>query len=129
MVGPFRILNIISPTAVRLDLPKKWRIHNSFHVSLLEPYRTGLQEAPNPDQIMRDAEPVKIEDYEIDEIKDSIYAKGDVVKYLVKWEGWPARKHWTWEPFEHFYHPEPLSAFHRKFPNKPRDARVPKDTP
>ena len=78
---------------------------------------------------MRDAEPVEAEDYEIDEVKDSIYAEGDVVKYLVKWEGWPARKHWTWEPFEHFYHPEPLSAFHRKFPDKPRDARVPKDTP
>ena len=78
---------------------------------------------------MRDAEPVKAEDYKIDEVKDSIYAEGDVVKYLVKWEGWPARKHWTWEPFEHFYHPEPLLAFHRKFPNKPRDTWVPKDTP
>ena len=129
MVGPFRVLSVISPMAVRLDLPKKWRIHNSFHVSLLEPYRTGLQEAPDPDQIMRDAEPVEAEDYEIDEVKDSIYVEGDVVKYLVKWEGWPARKYWTWEPFEHFYHPEPLSAFHRKFPDKPRDARVPKDTP
>ena len=42
---------------------------------------------------MRNAEPVKAEDYEIDEVKDSIYAEGDVVKYLVKWEGWPARKH------------------------------------
>ena len=33
---------------------------------------------------MLDAEPVEAEDYEIDEIKDSIYAKGDVVKYLDK---------------------------------------------
>ena len=78
---------------------------------------------------MQDAEPVKIKDYEINKIKDSIYTEGDIIKYLVKWEGWPARKHWTWEPFEHFYYPEPLSVFHRKFPNKPRDTRVPKDTP
>ena len=33
---------------------------------------------------MQDAEPVKVKDYEIDEIKDSIYAEGDIVKYLVK---------------------------------------------
>ena len=77
---------------------------------------------------MRDAEPVKAEDYEIDKVKDFIYAEGDIVKYLVKWEGWLVRKYWTWEPFEHFYHPEPLLAFYCKFLNKPRDARVPKDT-
>ena len=84
MVGPFRILSIISPTAVRLNLPKKWRIHNSFYISLLEPYRTGLQETPNPDQIIQDTEPVKTKDYKIDKIKDSIYAKRDIIKYLVK---------------------------------------------
>ena len=49
MVGPFYVLSVISPTAVRLNLPKKWRIYNSFYVSLLEPYRTGLQETLNPD--------------------------------------------------------------------------------
>ena len=42
MVSPFRVLNIISPAAVRLNFPKKWRIYNSFYISLLEPYRTGL---------------------------------------------------------------------------------------
>ena len=78
---------------------------------------------------MRDAEPVEAKDYEIDEVKDFIYAEGDVVKYLVKWEGWLARKYWTWEPFEHFYHPEPLLVFYYKFPDKPRNAQVPKDTP
>ena len=84
MASPFRVLNIISPTAIRLNLPKKWRIHNSFYISLLESYRTGLQETPNPDQIIRDTEPVKAEDYEIDEIKDSIYTEGNIIKYLVK---------------------------------------------
>ena len=33
---------------------------------------------------MLDAEPVKAEDYEINEVKNSIYAEGDVIKYLVK---------------------------------------------
>ena len=78
---------------------------------------------------MRDAEPVKVEDYEIDEVKDFIYAEGDVIKYLIKWEGWPVRKYWTWEPFEYFYHPELLLAFYCKFLNKLRDVRVFKDIP
>ena len=42
---------------------------------------------------MRDAESVKAEDYEIDKIQDSIYAKGDVIKYLIKWKGWFTRKY------------------------------------
>ena len=33
---------------------------------------------------MRDTEPVKAKDYESDEIRDFIYAEGDVIKYLVK---------------------------------------------
>ena len=36
---------------------------------------------------MRDTEPVKAKDYKIDKIKDSIYAEGDIIKYLIKWEG------------------------------------------
>jgi hypothetical protein len=34
MYGPFEVLDIISPTAVRLRLPKTWKIHPVFHVSL-----------------------------------------------------------------------------------------------
>src|SRR3978361_2145987 len=39
--GPFEIEKLLSPTAVRLKLPKRWRIHNVFHISLLEPYRVS----------------------------------------------------------------------------------------
>ena len=84
IVNPFYILNIISPTVIRLNLPKKWRIYNSFYVSLLKPYRTGLQEIPNPDQIIQDTEPVKTKNYKINKIKDSIYAEGDIIKYWIK---------------------------------------------
>jgi len=36
--GPFQVEKIISPLAIRLTLPRKWKIHNVFHVALLEPY-------------------------------------------------------------------------------------------
>jgi len=36
--GPFQIEKIVSPLAVCHTLPRKWKIHNVFHFSLLEPY-------------------------------------------------------------------------------------------
>ena len=35
-LGPFRVLHPVGKQAYKLELPKKWRIHNVFHVSLLE---------------------------------------------------------------------------------------------
>jgi hypothetical protein len=35
--GPFKVAKVISPTAVRLDLPESWKIHPTFHGALLEP--------------------------------------------------------------------------------------------
>jgi len=126
MLGPFKIQKVISPTAVRLSLPSTWRIHNSFHVSLIEPYRAGIQAQPDPDQVLREADPIEGEDYQVEEIKDSMEIQGNV-KYLVKWEGWPAKRHWTWEPYEHF-HGEGAKAIVRQFhhgnPGKPVDERA-----
>src|ERR1700694_3651179 len=126
MLGPFKIQKVISPTAVRLSLPSTWRIHNSFHVSLIEPYRAGIQVQPDPDQVLREADPIEGEDYQVEEIKDSMEIQGNV-KHLVKWEGWPAKRLWTWEPYEHF-HGEGAKAIVRQFhhgnPGKPVDERA-----
>jgi hypothetical protein len=35
---PFKVPKVLSPTAIKLELPNRWRIHNAFHVSLIEPY-------------------------------------------------------------------------------------------
>jgi len=37
--GPFRVMKVMSPTALGLALPSQWRIHTAFHVSLIEPFR------------------------------------------------------------------------------------------
>ncbi len=33
---PFRVLHIVEKQAYKLELPTKWKIHNVFHVLLLE---------------------------------------------------------------------------------------------
>ena len=34
--GPFQVLHPVGKQAYKLELPKKWRVHNVFHVSLLK---------------------------------------------------------------------------------------------
>ncbi|CCE34872.1 uncharacterized protein CPUR_08811 [Claviceps purpurea 20.1] len=126
MFGPFKITKVISPTAVRLCLPKKWRIHDSFHVSLIEPFRTGGQRHVEPQQVLREAVSVEAEDDEVDQIRDS-RTFGSSIKYLVKWEGWPQKRHWSWEPYEHFFSDGAktlLKEFATNNPEKPCDPRV-----
>ena len=35
-IGPFRVLHLVGSQAYKLELPKQWRIHDVFYVSLLE---------------------------------------------------------------------------------------------
>jgi len=37
-LGPFKIAKLVSLVASQLELPPQFKIHNVFHVSLLEPY-------------------------------------------------------------------------------------------
>ncbi len=34
--GPFRVLHLVGKQAYKLELSKKWKIHNVFHMSLLK---------------------------------------------------------------------------------------------
>ncbi|KAI5073888.1 hypothetical protein GOP47_0011901 [Adiantum capillus-veneris] len=56
--GPFQILNPINAMDYQLKLPNHWLIHNSFHVSLLKPYKGE----PPSEPIIED--PPKIKDQE-----------------------------------------------------------------
>jgi len=125
--GPFQVEKIVSPLAVRITLPRKWKIHNVFHVSLLEPYRTSEHRAPpDPSKILREADDIEqSEEYDVDEVLGST-RKGRRVLYLVKWLDYPDRKDWTEEPYNNFSVGglEKLREFHRRNPDAPRDHRL-----
>ena len=145
--GPFQIEEIVSQLAVRLTLPRKWKIHNVFHVSLLKPYRTSEHRAPpDPSYILREADDIEqSEEYDVEEVMSSVErGRGNNrrILYLVKWLDYPERKDWTEEPFDNFSVPpteklseepfdnfsvgglEKLREFHRRNPDAPRDYRL-----
>jgi hypothetical protein len=45
--GPLKIIKIISPVAVQLELPIRWNIHPVFHTSLITAYTETLSHSPN----------------------------------------------------------------------------------
>jgi len=129
--GPFQIEKIISPLAVRLTLPRKWKIHNVFHVSLLEPYRTSEHRAPpDPSKVLREADDIEqSEEYDLKEVMSSTErGRGNSkrVLYLVQWLDYPERKDWTEEPYDNFSVGglEKLREFHQRNPDAPRDYRL-----
>ena len=70
LYGPLRILEKIGSRSFRLELQTRWRIHNVFHISLLEPYRANSIEGrtvsrPEPEEIEGEME------YEVEAILQS----------------------------------------------------------
>ena len=45
--GPFLISEVLSPVTYCLSIPLKWKIHNTFHASLLSPYHENDVHGPN----------------------------------------------------------------------------------
>jgi hypothetical protein len=98
--GPFQIEKIVSPLAVRLTLPRKWKVPNVFHISLLEPFRISEpRPPPDPSKVLREADDVEqSEEYDVDEVMSSVERRrgnNHRVLYLVKWLDYPERRDWT----------------------------------
>lgn len=95
-IGPFRVAEAIGTQAYRLSLPEQYdRIHNVFHVSLLEPWTRTHSEATESMPMPHLEEE---EDYEVEEVKDECEIQNEV-HFLVKWKGWPSEYN-QWVPEE-----------------------------
>jgi len=82
--GPFQVEKIVSPLAVKLTIPRKWKIHDVFHVSLSKPFETGTRAVPNPSQVLCEADNIENSaEYDVDEVMASA-KKGHRVLYLIK---------------------------------------------
>ena len=123
--GPFRVLHPIGKQAYKLELPKKWKIHDDFHVLLLEqdPTRKGRVHEKNAEEL--DAGDNSGE-YKVEVIRNSaVYARESEsghlpsLYYLVSWKGYPEEGN-TWEPASAVQHLRKLiSSFHKDHPDKP----------
>ena len=75
---PFRVLHPVKKQAYKLELPKKWRIHNVFHMSLLEQdtIRKGRVDKNATELAELDAGDNKGGGYEVEAICNSVvYAR------------------------------------------------------
>ena len=70
---PFQVLHLVGKQAYKLKLPKKWRIHNIFHVSLLEQDITRKERVEKVPELDVDDNSNK---YEVEAIWDNaVYTK------------------------------------------------------
>ena len=82
--GPFRVLHPVGKQAYKLELPKKWRIHNVFHVLLLEHDTTKKGQMDEEVRQMEfDAGDDESEEYKVEAIWDSaVYVRKSELGHL-----------------------------------------------
>ena len=82
--GPFRVLHSVGSQAYKLELPKRWRIHDIFHVSLLEQdiTRKGRVDKKTAEQLEFETGSNN-EEYKVEDICNSaVYAKESEAGHL-----------------------------------------------
>jgi hypothetical protein len=98
-IGPFRIQGIIGTQAYRLLLPPSYRIHNVFHISLLERWK-AREENQEDNTKLPEITPEGEEVWEVEKILGKRIQKGQV-QYLLRWKDYDDS--WdTWTPASDF---------------------------
>ena len=122
--GLFWVLHPVGKQAYKLELPKKWRIHDIFHVSLLEQDNTRKERVHEENaEELNDGDDSG--EYKVEVIWDSaVYARESKsghlpgFYYLVSWKRYPEEEN-TWEPASAVQHLRKLiSLFHKDYSDK-----------
>jgi transposase InsO family protein len=115
-LGPYTILERIGLQAYRLQLPNSMKIHNVFHVSLLEKYTPSKipnrKQPPPPPVVV----PSTGTWYEVQEILDSCYRRRSLY-YKIRWKGYDLSED-SWQLYSDVNSPEHVRNFHSRYPSK-----------
>jgi len=124
-MGPYTIIQVVSPVAYKLNLPETMKTHPVFHVSLLKPYQHS------PDEFARPTPPPPAivesdtgrEEYEVETILDKRIIRKKT-QYLVKWVGYPLHDA-TWEPVQNLSNaPERIKEFELTWTSNLKEGRM-----
>ena len=99
----------------QLNLPRGWRIHNTFHGNLLTRYNKMKEYGRNylepPLEIIEGKE-----EYKVEGILDSRRkGRAQNLEYLVKWKGWSMAYN-SWEPQKNVHVPDLVKRFYESRP-------------
>ena len=123
--GLFRVLCPVDKQAYKLELPKKWRIYNVFHMSLLEHNTTRKGRVDENNATELDAGKNEGGEDEVEAICNStVYARKSAghlpgLYNLISWKVYPKEEN-TWEPASAVQHLRKLiSLFYKNHHDKP----------
>uniref|UniRef100_A0A8C5M117 Gypsy retrotransposon integrase-like protein 1 n=1 Tax=Leptobrachium leishanense TaxID=445787 RepID=A0A8C5M117_9ANUR len=117
-IGPYVIDKVVNASAVRLRLPPNFRIHPTFHVSLVKPWTPDpFRKTTPPPPVSAASDP----EYEVQAIIDSRW-RGRSLQYLIQWKGYGPEER-SWEPASGISAVRLVRRFHLLHPTKPAPGR------